>query len=297
MSLPRPALPGATYLITRRCSERRFFLQPSQVVFQIFAYALAIAASRTGVLVHAVCVMGNHYHLVATDPHGRISEFYHFLHQFTAKPLNAVRGRWENMWSTEETSRIRLEDSKAVLDKIVYTLNNPSSSLVLANSRKWPGLRRWWNEGPLEVKRPSKFFRVNGPMPETATLTLVPPQQLSEAPDKGVLLVTEYLADSEERLLASAKAGGKKFVGLKNLRNQKWSEAPTTFAKRRGLNPRHATRNKWRRLEAIARDRQFVRDYALARKEWLEGNREVVWPAGTYLMRVRHNVCCEPPPT
>jgi len=297
MSLPRPAHPGATYLITRRCSERRFFLQPSQLVFQVFAYALAVAASRTGVLMHAVCVMGNHYHLIATDPHGRISEFYHFVHEFTAKPLNAARGRWENMWSTEETSRIRLEDETAVIDKCAYTLNNPASSLVISQSRKWPGLRMWWNEGSLEIKRPTKFFREDGPMPETATLALVPPPQFHDAADKGVSFMTDYLAEREDEVRTAAKASGRKYVGLRNLRSQKWSEAPTSFAKRRGLSPRIATRNKWRRLEAIARDRQFVTDYVLARKEWLAGNRDVLWPAGTYLMRIRHNALCEPPPT
>jgi hypothetical protein len=28
MSLPREVLPGRTYMITRRCSERRFFMRP-----------------------------------------------------------------------------------------------------------------------------------------------------------------------------------------------------------------------------------------------------------------------------
>jgi REP element-mobilizing transposase RayT len=60
MSLPRPVYTGTTYMITRRCSERRLFLQPSPRVFQIFAFLMAVAAERTGVLLHAVCVLGNH---------------------------------------------------------------------------------------------------------------------------------------------------------------------------------------------------------------------------------------------
>jgi hypothetical protein len=39
-------VPGTTYLVTRRCSERRFFLRPSAVTNAIFLYALAVVAQR-----------------------------------------------------------------------------------------------------------------------------------------------------------------------------------------------------------------------------------------------------------
>jgi hypothetical protein len=61
MSLSRPVYAGTTYMITRRCSERRFFTQPSPLVAQVFMYLMAVAAERTGVLLHAVCVLANHY--------------------------------------------------------------------------------------------------------------------------------------------------------------------------------------------------------------------------------------------
>ena len=144
-------------MITRRCSERRFFLDPTPLVFAVFVYVLAIAARRKGILVHAVCVMGNHYHAVVTDPDGEISELCRYLHEFTAKCLNSRRGRWENMWSTTETSRVSLEDADAVLDKVDYTLNNPVSSWVVAWAKKWPGVRRWWADEPVTVNRPGYF--------------------------------------------------------------------------------------------------------------------------------------------
>jgi REP-associated tyrosine transposase len=55
-------LPGTTYLITRRCSERRFFLRPSQIVNETFLYVLGLAANRYGVVVHVLCVLSNHAH-------------------------------------------------------------------------------------------------------------------------------------------------------------------------------------------------------------------------------------------
>jgi REP element-mobilizing transposase RayT len=54
-------VPGTTYLITRRCIDRRFLLLPSAAVNQIFLYCLAVAAARAGVIIHAVTVMSNHW--------------------------------------------------------------------------------------------------------------------------------------------------------------------------------------------------------------------------------------------
>ena len=52
----RKVIPGTTYLITRRCSERRFYLRPDAATTCIIAYCPARAARMTGVKVHAVGV-------------------------------------------------------------------------------------------------------------------------------------------------------------------------------------------------------------------------------------------------
>jgi hypothetical protein len=59
VTAPRRILPGASYLLTRRCSERRFFLRPSRRTNELFLYVLALAVSRYGMLVHAFCVLSN----------------------------------------------------------------------------------------------------------------------------------------------------------------------------------------------------------------------------------------------
>jgi len=42
---------------------------------QIFTYCLAVAAKKAGILVHAIVVISNHYHIVCSDPKGRLPEF------------------------------------------------------------------------------------------------------------------------------------------------------------------------------------------------------------------------------
>jgi putative transposase len=62
MTAPRQVLPGTTYLVTRRCSQRQFLLRPSRQTNQLFGFLLAVAAQRFHVDVHAFCVMSNHVH-------------------------------------------------------------------------------------------------------------------------------------------------------------------------------------------------------------------------------------------
>jgi hypothetical protein len=59
MSLARRVIPGATYLLTRRCTQRQFWLRPDEDITAIFLYCLALAAQRHRLKIHAVVVIGS----------------------------------------------------------------------------------------------------------------------------------------------------------------------------------------------------------------------------------------------
>ena len=101
MARPRPIVASKTYMITRRCYQRTFRLRPSDETNQIFLYSLAWAAAKTGVQIHAACVMSNHHHIVLTDVCGMLPDFLRELHRTVAKAVNATQGEWENLWSAE----------------------------------------------------------------------------------------------------------------------------------------------------------------------------------------------------
>jgi hypothetical protein len=48
-------------MITRRCSERRFFLRPDEETNQTFLYCLALAAQRAKVHVNFFNALSNHH--------------------------------------------------------------------------------------------------------------------------------------------------------------------------------------------------------------------------------------------
>jgi hypothetical protein len=108
------------------------------------------AVSRYDVDVLLPCAMSNHYHAVICDRVGRYPEFIEHFHNLLARSQNALRGRWENMWSSEQTCVVKLVDREAVIDKLVYTATNPVADHLVDRgitglaSTVW--VRCWWDD-------------------------------------------------------------------------------------------------------------------------------------------------------
>src|SRR6188474_2214777 len=193
MSLPRAVVPGRTYMITRRCSERRFFLRPDRRTNNAFLYCLAVAAQKYGVKVIFTATMSNHHHTGVLDVDGRLPDFLAHFHKLVAKHQNALRGRWEAMWAPEQTSAVELVEPDDIFEKMVYAFCNPVASHLVEKVRHWPGvtsLAATLSGQPLTATRPATFFRPDGDMPASVSLPLHLPSDL----------VSESRADFTTRL-------------------------------------------------------------------------------------------------
>jgi REP element-mobilizing transposase RayT len=295
MTAPRQVLPGTTYLVTRRCSERRFFLRPSREANEIFLYVLAVAAQRFGVLVHAFCVLSNHAHLVVTDPRARLPAFMQYLDSLVARAVNESLGRYESFWARDKTfSAVTPIDPGDMLAKCAYVLANPVAAGLVRKGREWPGL---WTApeqigaSTLDARRPDEFFRASGPMPAALSLPLSTPPGFASPEDFRDRL-RDALATEEERHRRDLDAQGRTFLGVARVLAQSPFARPSTPARRFRLNPRIAGRDKWKRIEAIARLKAFAAEYRRAWRAWVLGLEGVPFPAGTYLMRVVHGAAC-----
>ena len=297
MTAPRRVVPGTQYLLTRRCSERRFFLRPSKAVNEILRYVLAVAAERYGVVLHAFCVLSNHVHIVFTDVKGNMPAFEQYLDSLVARSINALHDHWESFWAPGSYSAVTLVTPEDVLSKCAYVLANPAAAGLVRHGREWPGL---WSApeqigaGPIQVKRPKHFFRTNGPMPETATLELVCPPEFEsvEAFRSQLVAAVTKLEDEAAKELASK---GRSFLGARKVLAQKWDGRPASAEPRRELNPRIAGQDKWKRIEAISRLKSFLSDYRAAWLAYARGLRRTVFPHGTYWMQVAYGVRCAAP--
>lgn len=286
MTLPRRVIPGRFYMLSRRCTQQQFLLRPDNETNNAYAYCLAEAAQRFSIELIVAQQMSNHHHVDLFDRYGRIVEFTEHLHKMLAKCLNALRGRWENMWSSDPPCIVELVDRSDVVDKIVYVATNPVLDHLVERVHHWPGaktVRSLLRQEPIRAHRPRHFFREGGLMPETVDLTFTIPPELGDR-DTVIAELRERIADMEREQARTRAQNGKGVIGRRGVLGQSWRATPYTRASRRGLRPRVAARSKWSRIEALRRNAAFVKAYCKARAAWLEGV-VIPFPAGTYWLR------------
>ena len=288
-------------MITRRCTQRQFLMRPDDRTNNAFIYCLAVAAERYRIRILFTAAMSNHHHTGIEDPDGNYPAFLEYFHKLFAKCQNSLRGRWENFWSSEQTSVVRLVDPADVIEKMVYALTNPVKDGLVEKAHHWPGvssLDALMHGKPLSASRLRHFFREDGPMPETATLHIARPAGFEELPDSAFTAMIEArIRAVEEGAAADRARTGTQVLGRRAVLDQKWNERPTSREPRRELDPRVAARSKWSRIEALLRNRMFRDDYAAARDAFLGGDRDVVFPTGTYWLRRFVQAVCAPAPT
>jgi putative transposase len=287
-------------MITRRCTQRQFLLRPDCATNKAFVYCLAVAAQRAGVWVLFTAAESNHHHTGIFDPLGTYPDFIEHFHKLLAKCMNALRGRWENFWSSEQTSVLRLVDPADVLDKMVYALTNPVKDNLVAKVTDWPGVNAFdaiVRGESITVSRPEHFFREEGPMPASVTLTFRRPAEFAgmEHEDFAAVLrgrIETAEADAE----AKRRVTGARVLGRQGVLDQDWRDCPSSHEPRREISPRVAAKNKWSRIEALHRNKDFGDRYRPAFAAFRKGIKDTLFPAGTFWLRRFAAAVCEPWP-
>ncbi|HEY2513246.1 MAG TPA: transposase [Polyangiaceae bacterium] len=297
MAHPRRILPSQTYLVTRRCYQRTFRLRPSAQTNLIFMYCLALAVQKTGVVVHAACVMSNHHHLVVTDERGLLPDFLRELHRLTAKAMNASQGQWENLWSAEHCSAVRLTTDDDVIDKIAYVAANPVAAGLVEQPEKWPGFIAWGKRN-IRVERPAAYFSEEGVCASALHLEVTPP-----TPRDGVIQTAREWAarvgrSIEEKVReahARLRKEGRRFLGRNGVLAASFIQRAQSREEKRGTIPTFAARLREIRDGLRRVERHFRARYRAALDRWRGGDRAVAFPLGTWGMRVFHAVAVESP--
>ena len=287
MTAARAIVPGATYLVTRRCALRRFYLRPGSATNRIVRYCLARAARRTGVVVHAVCWMSNHGHLVVSDVDGRLPEFCEWLFRTVAQCIKRVHGIRENVWSDGSYSAVRLETEEAIVDKLAYVIANPVSAGLVREARQWPGVV----SRPSDMHgaehgdaRPSVWFQES--QDASARIALCAPPCFAGRVDELVAAVRAMVAEREKLAIAELRRAGRSVMGADRALTTDPFDAPTTAEAERDRNPVFAAVTAAAREVAARALRDWRRAYRDAWARWRAGDHAAVFPHGTWWMRV-----------
>jgi REP element-mobilizing transposase RayT len=296
---PRRIVPGETYLVTRRCYQRTFRLHPCPQTNRIFLYCLAFAAERTGVLVHAVCVMSNHHHLVVTDVRGVLPNFLRELHRLTAKAMNASQGQWENLWAAEPCNVLRLVTDEDVDDKIAYAVANPVAAGLVSRPEDWPGVLLW-GQRTVRTTRPPSYFRDAGTCPPEIALFIEPPVRRDFGPrvvdpgwrDRLVCAIAAKVAEARRKLVAT----GRRFLGQTEVLMSSSIQRARSYEERFGIVPTFAAKVRAVRERLRRVERHFRARYRAALERWRCGEREIAFPFGSWGVAVFHGAVVAPPP-
>jgi hypothetical protein len=140
------------------------------------------------------------------------------------------------------------------------------------------------------AERPKHFFDPRGGLPDRVTLRLTVPPGFESADEFRDLL--EPALELRETDARSRHKGRRGFLGVARVLAQKPFGRPAPGEPRRALSPRLASRDKWRRLEALGRLGEFLSSYRAAWSARRAGAGDTPFPHGTYLLRVLHDVPC-----
>jgi len=288
----------------RRVHDRRFLLRPDAALTALVTWLLALLAPHFGVEVNAVCVMSTHYHLVLTVADQRISAFLEHFDARLAKATNVLRrARRGVVWEPGGLSIVELKTTDAIVRAMAYAIANPVAAGLVWSPEDWPGLSVQAHElgrRVLSAPRPGIYFDPRK-WSEHASLRV-------EIPACLVLLLGEdgaraCIATEVERQVALARADmGRRYhrvlgpVAARNASPFRRAKSWETFGER---SPHFATGpgRVAERIEAAKELVEFRRAYREAWRRYRAGERDVVFPYGCYLMRVRHDVRVAAPPS
>jgi putative transposase len=204
--------------------------------------------------------------------------------------MNAAQGQWENLWSAEPCSAIRLADDEDVIDKIAYVAVNPVAAGLVARPEEWPGLSMW-TDGVVTLGRPAAYFRHGGECPERASLRVVSPDLRRPIADVQAAIAGK-VALAHHRM----RAQGRAFVGRAGVLAQSFVKRAKSFEPKRVLVPTVAAKNPKARKALLAIQKAFRVTYRKVLNAWKSGVRDCVFPFGTWWMRVHHRARSEPQP-
>jgi len=296
MTAPRPVFPGCFLFVTRNCTQRQFLLRPDDATNNTFMYCLAEAAQRFEMQIVLSQMMSNHHHTMLYDPHGNEVQFREHFHKMMAKSQNALRERWENLWSAEETCVVDMEPDD-VLDKLVYIATNPVKDGLVERVDHWPGpkfVEALLTGTPIAACRPTHFFREKGVMRPEVELVMTLPDHFA---DKAAFLaeLRRRINLVEQEYACERRRTGRGVLGPQRVLDQSWRDCPTSDRPHRTLRPRVAARDPSVRIEKLQANQAWLASYREAREGFLAG-KPVEFPFGTYWLSRFAGVRVKPPP-
>jgi putative transposase len=153
---PRIQSPGLIFHLSAR-GTRRADIYLTDNDRHHFLRLLERACTTDGLVCHAYCLMGNHYHLLAETPTGALSKAMHRLNSGYAKHFNQVHEREGHLFERRYRSWIMGSQERA-MEAVRYIVRNPIRAGLCAYPADWP----WSSHVATAGERPAPPFLTVG---------------------------------------------------------------------------------------------------------------------------------------
>jgi hypothetical protein len=200
------------------------------------------------------------------------------------------------MWSHHPCNVVRLADARDVVDKIAYVMANPVAAGLVPRPSEWPGLLVR-PEQSMRVERPSVYFDPRGHSPRVLVLHTELPTSSSEEVRaswwrKNIEReLSAKVADAQRRMRKACRP----FVGRAGVRKKSIAERAQSIQPKRRIVPTLAAKAVEARRAMLVLQHAFRDAYRAALAKWKAGARDVLFPHGTWWMRVHHGASCDAP--
>jgi hypothetical protein len=221
--------------------------------------------------------------------------FQQILNSFVARAMNSELGLSGTYWEREPYSAPATEGDDDVVDRCVYVLTNPCRANLVERAEEWTGVSSYALEygQPIFATRPGFF---HDSMPEQVEIRLVRPRVMLELSDEDLRRhIRQRVRAVEAELAAERRKSGTRVLGMRRVRAQSIHDNPQRRETATKAQPRKPPRCRWSLVALAQRSYDWVAAYRKALKDWVADKTNVVFPAGTYLMRVRYGVACASP--
>jgi len=132
----RIAYPGAFYHVTSRGNEQKDVFKSRKDREKFLEY-LASATQRYGAVIHAYCLMSNHYHLLLETPAGNLSQIMQHINSAYTTYFNIKRKRAGHLFQGRYKA-ILVEADEYATELTRYIHLNPVRAKMVARPEDYP---------------------------------------------------------------------------------------------------------------------------------------------------------------
>lgn len=136
--LPRP---GALIEITQRTFQGRYLLRPSPQLNLLVVGVLARAQQRTGLRIHGLAVLSNHFHLLASAATvEQVAKFMGYVKTNVSKEVGRLHD-WPGPLFDRRYTMIPVSDEEDTqVQRLEYLLAQGCKEGLVASPLEWPGV-------------------------------------------------------------------------------------------------------------------------------------------------------------